>query len=90
MLAHRNHRLCGPAHLRFDGGDIPHRVIRDLGPINADWTALIMTIDIPRSATPGRHVIQLIGPKPGGRGPICADMREHQGPIAEAVLTIGP
>jgi hypothetical protein len=88
VLAYRNRRLCGPAQLRFDSAAIPQRVITDIGPVNADWTELFMSIDLPRSATPGPHRIQLYGPKPGGRGPTCTDLPEHQGEVARTIITI--
>ena len=88
VMAYRNRRLCGPAQLRLDGSAARHAVVRELGPVGADWTALIMTVDIPRPVRLGQHVIQLHGPMAGGRGPVCAEGPEHQGQIAETAIAI--
>ena len=88
VLAYRNGRLCGPAELRFDGVAVPQRVVLDLGPVDGEWTALILTMDIPRTAVPGRHLVQLHGPRPGGRGPVCSDVPEYQGRISELPIVV--
>jgi hypothetical protein len=89
VLVHRDHRLCGNAELRLDGFPVQHRVLADLGPVSGQWQALIMTMDVPGTAAPGRHVVRLDGPIPGGRGGLlCAEMPEHQDRIAEATLVL--
>ncbi len=89
VLAFRNARLCGPVELRLDGVPIPHRTAHLLGPADPYRVELLVTVQVPRSARPGRHRIDLYGPVPGsGRGPICADVPEHQAKVATAVITV--
>jgi hypothetical protein len=91
VLAFRNRRLCGAAELRLDGAPVVHRLARHVGPLDSDWMEIFMTLDLPRSAAPGRHEIELYGPMRGGpRGPICGDSREHQGRFAARIVTVAP
>jgi hypothetical protein len=89
VLAYRNRRLCGVAEIRLDGAPVAHRLAKYVGPLGSDWMEIFVTMDVPRSAAPGRHEIELYGPKPGGStGPICGDAREHQGKLAGRILTV--
>ncbi len=89
VLAYRNRRLCGVAEIRLDGAPVAHRLAKYVGPLGSDWMEIFITMDVPRSAAPGRHEIELYGPKRGGSpGPICGDSREHQGKLAGRILTV--
>ena len=91
VLAFRNRRLCGPAEIRLDGAPVAHRLARNIGPLDAGWMEIFMTVDLPRSAAPGRHEIELYGPMRGGpAGPICGDSPEHQGKLAGRTITVAP
>jgi hypothetical protein len=91
VLGFRNGRLCGPAQLRFDGVPVAHRLAAYAGPLNLDHMQVFLTMRVPRSATPGSHEIHLYGPLPGGRrGPVCANIREHQGELATTAITVLP
>ena len=80
MLAFRNRRLCGLAELRFDGRPVAHRLASYVGgPANAGWMELFLTMDVPLSAAPGPHTLQLYGPVLGGRRKRCARTSRHQG-----------
>jgi hypothetical protein len=89
VLAFRNRRLCGPAEIRLDGAPVAHRLARNIGPLDADWMEIFMTVDLPRSAAPGPREIELYGPMRGGpTGPICGDSPEHQGKLAGRTITV--
>ncbi|MGN9909359.1 hypothetical protein ACTMTJ_17585 [Phytohabitans sp. LJ34] len=88
VLAFRNRRLCGAAELRFDGAPTAHKLLRYAAPANQDHAQIFMAMDVPRSAKPGSHEIALYGPKPGGSGPICGDVAEHQGRLATATISV--
>jgi hypothetical protein len=91
VLAFRSRRLCGVAEIRLDGAAVVHRIARNVGPLDSDWMEIFMTLDLPRSAGPGPHEIELYGPMRGGpRGPICGDCREHQGKLAGRIVTVVP
>jgi hypothetical protein len=91
VLAFRNRRLCGPEELRFDGVPVVHRLAHVLGPVDPDRVEMFVTVEVPRSARPGRHEIELYGPTLGGRsGQICADLPEHQAKLATVTITVGP
>jgi hypothetical protein len=89
VLTYRNRRLCGPTELRFDGAPAVQQLVRYAGRLDPDYAETFVTLDVPRNAKPGRHVIDLYGPRPGGRGPICGDVPEHQGLLATATITVG-
>jgi hypothetical protein len=89
VLAYRNRRLCGPAELRLDSKPVPHQLLAYAGTPNPDYAEMFMMIDVPRSAHPGNHVIELYGPRQGGpAGPLCGDVREHQARLASTTITI--
>lgn len=88
VLAYRNRRLCGGAELRFDGAPTTHELLRYAGPANQDHAQMFMAMEVPRSAKPGSHEIDLYGPMPGGSGPICGDVSEHQGRIATTTISV--
>lgn len=88
VLAYRNRRLCGKAELRFDGAPAAHELLRYAGPANQDHAQMFMTMEVPRSAKPGGHEIELYGPRQGRRGPICGDVPEQQGRLASATIAI--
>lgn len=89
VLAFRNPKLCGPAELRFDGAAVEQRIIRYAGPDSRTYPQIFMSMDVPRSAEPGTHEIELLGPVPSTQGAICADVPERQGRIAAATISIG-
>jgi hypothetical protein len=88
VLAYRNRRLCGAAELRFDGAPTSHELLRYAGPANQDHAQMFVAMEVPRSAKPGSHEIDLYGPRPGGSGPICGDVSEHQGRLATATISV--
>lgn len=89
VLAYRNRWLCGAAEMRFDGATLAHQLASVVGPPNSDRTDMFLTMQVPRSATPGHHEIALYGPMPGGgRGQICADVGEHQAQLATTTITV--
>jgi hypothetical protein len=89
VLAYRNRRLCGAAELRFDGVPAAQQLVRYAGRLDPDYAEMFLTMDVPKSAKPGRHMIELYGPRPGGRGPICGDVPEHQGWFATTTISVG-
>jgi hypothetical protein len=90
VLAYRNHRLCGATELHFDGAPVAHRQARYVGPANPGRMEMFLTMEVPLSATPGSHKVELYGPMPGGRsGPVCADVPEHQGKLATTTIAVG-
>lgn len=88
VLAYRDCRLCGAAELRFDGAPTTHQILRYAGPANRDYVEMFMTMEVPKSAKSGRHDIELHGPRPGGRGPICGDVPEHQSRLATTTILV--
>jgi hypothetical protein len=91
VLAYRNRRLCGPAELRFDGRPTPQKLRRYAGPPNPDHVEMFIAMDVPRSAEPGSHVIELYGPRQGGPGgPLCGDVPEHQARLATTTILVEP
>jgi hypothetical protein len=89
VVAYRNVTLCGPAELRFDGAAVPHRLTRyAAGQDRRSNPQFFMWMDVPRSARPGTHHIDLFGPVRAYRGNICTDVPERQARIATATITI--
>lgn len=90
VMAFRNRRLCGLAELRFDGMPVANRLDSYVGgQPDAGWMEMFLTMDVPQSASPGPHEIQLYGPVPGGfRDAMCADVHEHQGVLAAATIVV--
>jgi hypothetical protein len=89
VLAYRNRRLCGAAQLRLDGTPVSYRLAGYVGSPNPDRVEMFLTVEVPRSAKPGNHEIELYGPVPGGRnGPVCADVRERQAKLATTSITV--
>jgi hypothetical protein len=89
VLAYRNVALCGPAELRFDGEAVPHRLTRyAAGQDRRSNPQFFMWMDVPRSARPGPHHIDLFGSVRFYRGNLCTDVPERQARIATATITI--
>jgi hypothetical protein len=88
VLGHRNSGLCGPAELRFDGNPVRHRILAYAGDHDDTYQQLFMSMDVPRSAAPGTHRIELFGPVRSTRGSICGDVPEHQARIDTATISI--
>jgi hypothetical protein len=82
VVGFRDRRLCGPAQLWFDGVPATQQIVGYAGRLDADQSEVFMTMVVPRSATAGVHTIDLYGPRPGGTGPLCADVHEHQARLA--------
>jgi hypothetical protein len=90
VLAYRNRRLCGAAELRLDGTPVSYRLAGYVDSPNPDRMEMFLSVEVPRSVTPGNHEIELYGPVPGGRsGPLCAFVREHQAELATTSITVG-
>jgi hypothetical protein len=89
VLAFRNTKLCGPTELRFDNAAVEQRIIRYAAPDSHTYPQIFMSMDVPRSAKPGTHEIELLGPVPSTHGAMCADVPERQGRIATATISIG-
>ncbi len=88
VLAFRNPKLCGPTELRFDDAAVEQRIIRYAAPGSHTYPQIFMSIDVPRSAKPGIHEIELLGPVRSTHGAICADVPERQGRIATTTISI--
>jgi hypothetical protein len=88
VVGFRDRRLCGPAQLRFDGVPATQQIVRYAGRLDADRSEVFMTMVVPGSATAGVHTIDLYGPRPGGTGPICADVHEHQARLASTSIAV--
>jgi hypothetical protein len=89
VLAQRNPRLCGPAELRFDGAPLRHRLAWNTAPPHADRGEVFLRLQVPSSAAPGDHRLDLFGPVPGGSGtPTCTDVRERQARLATVTITV--
>jgi hypothetical protein len=89
VLAYRSRRLCGPAELRFDGRLTAQKLLRYAGPPDPDYAEMFMAMDVPRSAKPGSHLIELYGPRPGGAaGQLCGDAAEHQARLATTTISV--
>jgi hypothetical protein len=89
VLAFRNPKLCGPTELRFDNAAVDQRIIRYAAPDSHTYPQIFMSMDVPRSAKPGTHEIELLGPVPSTHGAMCADVPERQGRIATTTISIG-
>ena len=91
IVAYRDHRLCGPTVLNFDGTQIPHQVPATTRPATAESTELFLTVQIPSAVGLGRHRIELFGPVPDGQDRVlCGAEPEHQGRLADAEITVIP
>jgi hypothetical protein len=89
VLAFRNPKLCGPTELRFDDAAVEQRIIWYAAPGSDTHPQIFMSMDVPSSAKPGTHEIELLGPVPSTHGAICADVPERQGHIATTTISIG-
>ncbi|GAA1033373.1 hypothetical protein GCM10009557_34900 [Virgisporangium ochraceum] len=69
VLAFAYRGRCGPTGLRFDDAPVAHRLTRYAGSPPSDRVEMFMTLDVPATATRGRHEIQLYGPGPQARCP---------------------
>jgi hypothetical protein len=90
VLAYRNTTLCGPAVLHLDGAAMPQRVLTGYaaGQDGRTYRQFFMSMDVPRTARPGAHRIELWGPVRARGGEICSDVPERQARIATATLVI--
>lgn len=88
VVGFRDRRLCGPAQLWFDGVPATQQIVRYAGRLDADQSEVFMTMVVPGSATAGVHTIDLYGPRPGGTGPLCADVPEHQARLASTSIAV--
>jgi hypothetical protein len=88
VLAYRDARLCGPAELRIDGAPVWHQLDRRIGPVGSGLTEMFLTLEVPRSISPGQHEIQLYGPVRAVWGSICGDAPERQGRLATSRIII--
>jgi hypothetical protein len=59
VVAYRLRGRCGATELRLDGGPVAHRLTR-YGGAPGEWTEVVLTLDIPVTATAGRHAISLV------------------------------
>ncbi|MEV6487131.1 hypothetical protein AB0M20_00630 [Actinoplanes sp. NPDC051633] len=89
VLGHRNPVLCGAAELRFDGLPVRHKVIAYAGrTLGSAYQQVFMSMDLPRSATPGTHRIDLFGPVRSTSGSTCGDVPERQARIDTTSISI--
>ena len=89
VLGFRDGRLCGPAELRFDGTPVAHRLAAFVGPLGLDHQQFFLTMEVPRSAAPGRHEIALYGPAPSGPGGrTCTAVSERQAELAAVSVVV--
>jgi hypothetical protein len=89
VLAYRDRRLCGPTELRFDAKPTAQKLLRYADRPDPDYAEMFMAVDVPRSAKPGSHLIELYGPREGGpAGQLCGDVPEHQARLANATILV--
>jgi hypothetical protein len=89
VVAYRTRRLCGPPELRFDGKPTVYELRAYAGRPSFDYVEMLMTMNVPRSARPGSHMIELYGREQGGpAGALCGDVREHQARLATTTISI--
>ncbi len=88
VLGHRNPGLCGPAELRFDGRPVRHETLTYTGRARDTDPRQFMSVDVPRSATPGTHRIDLFGPVRSAGGVTCGDVPEHQAHIDTVTISV--
>jgi hypothetical protein len=91
VVAYRTRRLCGPPELRFDGKPTVYGLRAYAGRPSFDYVEMLMTMNVPRSARPGSHMIELYGREQHGpAGALCGDGREHQARLATTRISINP
>jgi hypothetical protein len=90
VVGFRDIDLCGPSELRFDDAPVVHRVDATARPRTPDLLAVFIVMQVPTTATPGPHRIQLWGPAHGGRRTVCGDMPVHQEEVDAVDIEITP
>jgi hypothetical protein len=89
VAAYRTRQLCGPAELRFDGKPTVYALRAYAGRPTFTYVEMLMTMNVPRSAQPGSHIIELYGRDQGGpAGTRCADVPEHQARLATTTISL--
>jgi hypothetical protein len=89
VVAYRTRRLCGPPELRFDGKPTVYGLRAYAGRPSFDYVEMLMTMNVPRSARPGSHVIELYGREQGdSAAALCGDVCEHQAQLASTTISI--
>jgi hypothetical protein len=90
VLAYRNSNLCGPAELRLDGRPLPQQILAYAGRGSDTYQQLFISVDLPLSATPGTHRIDLLGRVQPDRDGICGDHPERQLRIDSTAISVTP
>jgi hypothetical protein len=90
VVGFRDSRLCGPSELRFDDAPVVHRVDATARPRTPGLLEVIMVMEVPSTANPGPHGIQLWGPAHGGRRTVCGDVPVHQEELDAVDIEITP
>jgi hypothetical protein len=91
VLAYRYRGPCGPVTLMFDDTPVVHRLTRYAGSPDPAWIEMFLTLDVPKSATPGPHEIALYGQPSGGVGEsTCGNGAERRQQLATTTITLGP
>jgi hypothetical protein len=91
VLVYRYRGPGGPVTLRFDDIPVVHRLTRYAGTPDLGWTEMFMTLDVPKSATPGPHEITLYGPPSAGIDESSyVDGAERRQQLATTTITLGP
>ena len=89
IVGYRDSTLCGASELHFDDVVVMHQIRVTAASKDSSWNEMFMTMEIPSTATPGVHHIQLHGPVPGGAGgPVCGGAPEHQDQLAGTDILI--
>jgi hypothetical protein len=77
VVGFRDLELCGPTELLFDSAQVPQRVDATARPLAPGLLAVFIVMQVPETAGPGPHRIELWGPTHGGRR-VCGDVPVHQ------------
>jgi hypothetical protein len=89
VVGFRDINLCGPSEVRFDDEAVSQRVDATARPRTPELLAVFIVMQVPSTATPGTHRIQLWGPAHGGRR-TCGDVPSHQAQLDAVDIEITP
>jgi hypothetical protein len=89
VVGFRDINLCGPSELRFDDAPVIQRVDATARPRTPELLAVFIVMQVPSTASPGAHRIQLWGPAHGGRR-TCGDVPAHQAQLDAVDIEITP
>jgi hypothetical protein len=81
LVEYRDSRFCGASEIRFDDVTIGHRINAVGVPSESGSVQVFISIDIPSTATPGTHHLQMYG-LVSSRGFFCGEPPERQQELA--------